>query len=176
SLLEWFLRRFFSHHHPLQLLLFGFLFLTPFFKEFLSRDYYSEPMFEGNEIKGKMRVDVVKKVREFRTWYEDACHNFGTHARGVAGNMLGDAILLKKYKEKFGIPGETIIDETGQNLDDYLFDEFVRDGEKSLWCSEWKAAYLGEDISSCLTEAKNTLRGQIERYIKEGSVKVSELP
>lgn len=103
-------------------------------------------------------MNVVKYEREYKTWYNDAAHGFGDHAQGVAGNMVGDAFFLRKFKDRFGIKGESTIDRTGQNLGDYIFDEFVREGNKILWCSEWKSTYSEEtDLSSRLAEAKTEL-------------------
>jgi hypothetical protein len=102
------------------------------------------------------------------TWYNDAAHGFGDHAQGVAGNMVGDAFFLKKFKDRFGVQGELIIDETGQNLGENIFDEFVKEGNKILWCSEWKSTYLEEtDLSSRLAEAKTDLINRVKILIED---------
>ncbi|MEM2058967.1 MAG: hypothetical protein QXO76_12070 [Thermoproteota archaeon] len=88
--------------------------------------------------------------------------------------MLGDAILLKKHKELFGTQGETIIDRTGQNLGDYVFDEFVKDGDRILWCSEWKSRFREDvDMGAVLSEAKTEL---LEKRVKAARDKGFELP
>ena len=132
-------------------------------KEFLSRDYFSEPQLEGDATKGSMTMRVVKNIREYLTWYNDAAHGFGDHAKGVAGNIVGDAFFLRKFKDRFGIQGELIIDKEGQNLDVLYFDEFSIDGKKILWCSEWKSTYSEEtDLSSRLAEAKTELMKRVD--------------
>ena len=136
--------------------------LKSIMREFLSKDYFSEPQLEGDATKGSMTMRVVKNIREYLTWYNDAAYGFGDHAQGVAGNMVGDAFFLKKFKDRFGIQGELIIDETGRNLGDNIFDEFSKEGKKILWCSEWKSTYSEEtDLSSRLTEAKTELMKRV---------------
>jgi hypothetical protein len=115
----------------------------------------------------------VKNVREYRTWYEDARHSFNEHAKGVAGCEIGNAVLLEKYKNFFGIEGDIIIDRTGHNFGDNLYDIFSK---SKKWISEWKAAYSGENIYSRLSEAEDTLIKQVKKYIKERKVKPNELP
>ncbi|MGQ9691677.1 MAG: hypothetical protein ACUVQY_10565 [Thermoproteota archaeon] len=104
-------------------------------------------------------MNVVRNERDFRTWYEDSKFNFDSHAKGIAGCEIGNAFLLKRYKDFFGIKGDLIIDKTGHNLDrDTVFDVFTRDGEKILWLSEWKSAWeYDDDISSLLSGAKSNL-------------------
>jgi len=147
-------------------------------KEFLSKDYFSEPQFEGDATKGSMTMRVVKNIREYLTWYNDAAHGFGDHAKGIAGCELSNEVLLKKYKSYFGIEGEIIIDRSGQNivkidersgriLSEYYADAFTmikNERNKKIiipWISEWKSAFAGEDLSVRLSEAKRDLK---DRY------------
>jgi hypothetical protein len=152
--------------------------LESIMKEFLSKDYFSEPQFEGDATKGSMTMRVVKNIREYLTWYNDAAHGFGDHAKGIAGCELSNEVLLKKYESYFGIEGEIIIDRSGQNivkidersgriLSEYYADAFTmikNEKNKKIiipWISEWKSAFAGEDLSVRLSEAKRDLK---DRY------------
>ncbi|MGC9014248.1 MAG: hypothetical protein ACP5KW_07760 [Thermoproteota archaeon] len=145
---------------------------------FLSKDYFSESMFEGTGAKGRIRVNIVKNVREYRTWYEDARHSFNEHAKGVAGCEIGNAILLEKYKNFFGIEGDFLIDKSGQNLkENEVFDVFTVDmsnKKRIQWCSEWKTRFIEDvDIASELNRAKNEL---LMKRVIDARNKKFELP
>lgn len=132
--------------------------LESIMEAFLSKDYFSEPVFKGDKTKGRMRVNIVDNVKEFKTWYEDARYNFDDHAKGVAGCEIVSRILLERHRHFFGIEGDIIIDKEGHNLGNNVFDIQVLEGKKVSWCSEWKTRF-GEDvdIASELSRAKDGL-------------------
>ncbi|MGB9760483.1 MAG: hypothetical protein ACP5IT_11775, partial [Thermoproteota archaeon] len=90
----------------------------------------------------------------------------------------GNAILLEKYKNFFGIEGDFLIDKSGQNLkENEVFDVFTVDmsnKKRIQWCSEWKTRFIEDvDIASELNRAKNEL---LMKRVIDARNKKFELP